>query len=429
MSSRTHTFSPKRPALAQGFVSFLAIFTLALTPAIASADTLFYSQNDIMFYDESADDPACGPGMDVQLAASRVASSVPRTLDLGQGAPQRTAALANQLMADLELTDVQAAGIIGNLMQEAGQELPPDNNQGGRRGAPSQNFASGNAYGWAQWDGPRKATFIAFAVDGGYVSSAGQPFTDAANYAYLLHELTDTYEAKVVPLLREAATVEEATNVFQREFERAGRPNMDARYDNARQVLTWLRGGQSGSTVGVSSLDCAPTQGATHPGNWGMMAFPVGDGQSDVSNPGMFTGNTSDQGGHGYIAYDIMADAGTPIYAFIDGVVNTVRNDSCTPAGKLITIYNEEHNVTVTYIHLAQFNHAQPGDQVQAGDYIASVGDTGTSCGGAHLHIDVVEGNTRPPCARETLHLCPNIFIDIGPDLYRLWNSLEDGAA
>lgn len=396
-------------------------------PAQAVSDPIFYSNNDIIFYDEAAGDPVCGNDATIQASVSKVVSSVPQDLNLGEGASQRTVNLANQLMADLELTAEQAAGIIGNLMQEAGQDLPPDINQGGRRGAPTQVFVGGNAYGWAQWDGPRKASFIAFAVDNGYVSSASQAFTDGANYAYLLHELTDTYEAKVVPILQQASSVEEATDIFQREFERAGSPNITARNSNASQVLSWMQGGESGSTVGVSGVGCGPTEGATHPGDWGQMAFPVGSTRSDVNNPQMFASGTTDMGGHGYIAYDIMSDPGTPVYAFIDGTVNLVRDDSCSPRGKLITAYNETHDVTVTYIHLGQSGHVQLGDQIRAGEQIATVGDTGTSCGGGHLHIDVVEGRSRPACARETLDICPDIFIDIGPDLYRLWQTVGEG--
>src|SRR5262249_36370806 len=63
------------------------------------------------------------------------------------------------LMRDFGLTDIQAAGILGNIGQECGgftlwQEAHP---LGGGQGG----------YGWCQWTGPRRTSFFAWCAQQG----------------------------------------------------------------------------------------------------------------------------------------------------------------------------------------------------------------------------------------------------------------------
>ncbi|MBV9287113.1 MAG: hypothetical protein JO288_04695 [Hyphomicrobiales bacterium] len=114
--------------------------------------------------------------------------------------------LVHDLMRDLGLTAVQAAGIVGNIGHECAgftllQEQRPI--RGGRGG-----------WGWCQWTGPRRADFEKWAADHGLDFSS-----DKANYGFLLEELKGT-QANSIRRLREAESVDGATTDFMNTFER-----------------------------------------------------------------------------------------------------------------------------------------------------------------------------------------------------------------
>jgi hypothetical protein len=115
-------------------------------------------------------------------------------------------AVGRRLMSDLQrdfgLTKVQAAGVVGNLDHESAgfrslQEINPLVK--GSRGG----------YGYAQWTGPRRRQFEAWAAKHGLSTASYE-----ANYGFLKHELTSTSESRVLGPLRRAQTVEQAAIVF-----------------------------------------------------------------------------------------------------------------------------------------------------------------------------------------------------------------------
>ncbi|SEB43360.1 hypothetical protein SAMN05216452_1187 [Nitratireductor aquibiodomus] len=117
--------------------------------------------------------------------------------------------IVSDLMRDLQITKEQAAGIVGNLGGETGgfkhmQELNPLV-KGSRGGL-----------GWAQWTGPRRREFEAYAAKMGLPADSY-----AANYGNLLRELKGP-EGAALAHLREQTTVEGSTLSFLDKFERAG---------------------------------------------------------------------------------------------------------------------------------------------------------------------------------------------------------------
>lgn len=362
---------------------------------------------------------------------------------LGTGAAERRVNLVRVLMRDYKLNEAQASGIVGNFMHESGgYNLPPARNQGDSSDAPPK--FDGLGYGWAQWTGGsvvrrsgklvgvggRQGTFIAFAVNNGFMRSENVKATDAANYAYLKHELANGYEDTITAVKR-ASGVRTATIAFMNTFEKPGDPQTNKRVSAAQTVFNEVtgRGGEAGNTGSrrqfsdpQEGLTCGTgsASGATVIGG---KAFPVGNKKSDVNNPGMFNNGNTDQGDHPYTAYDILADPGTPVYAYISGTVNHIGTDKCP--GRLISIYNKENNLTVSYLHLAMRGHVQDGTKVSAGQRVGAVGTDSNGCGIAHLHIDVARGNDRPGCSREN---CPSSnaskFVDIGADLFKLFQAL-----
>ena len=96
------------------------------------------------------------------------------------------------------LTEQQARGIYGNLMQESSGKLN------------AISFDGKGSYGLAQWTGDRKERLFA---------KYGKNPNRLQQLEYLWEELNTT-EKKALDKLRKASTVEEATEVFMNEFER-----------------------------------------------------------------------------------------------------------------------------------------------------------------------------------------------------------------
>ncbi len=130
-------------------------------------------------------------------------------------------ALVRDLMRDFNLTEAQAAGFVGNLDHESGgfkslQEIKPvvEGSRGG--------------YGYAQWTGPRRRAFEAWAAQNGL-----DPASYEANYGFLKYELTQTPEGAVIDKLRGANDPETAARIVSETFLRPGIPHMKSRVSRA----------------------------------------------------------------------------------------------------------------------------------------------------------------------------------------------------
>lgn len=408
-------------------VLMLALFaTFQVAPPIyAQAESGISPQqqrifdNDIQYFNYDVNKIGCG-----QNSAGTPANiTVDKGFSLGTDDKERRVNLMKALMADFQLTPEQAAGIVGNFMWESGgKNLPPDVNQGKGPGPPL--FSGG--YGWAQWTGSRQVTFIDFAIAGGYMGSKSEHATDAANYAYLKNELTTTYKS-TIPELKKFNTTDETTASFEATFEAAGKPAIANRQAFAREVLAEYNGGGAGGSTGstgATSGSACSTGGAAIVGD---VAFPLKTTKSVVSakNPGMFHDGNTEKGGHPYTAFDILADPGTEVVAFMSGTVTLLTTDKCP--GQMISIYNEQSDLTISYLHMDFGNHVNVGDTVTPGQHVGMVGPPANGCGIPHLHIDAAQGKTRPGCAREN---CPpanaSKFVDIGPQLFTTYEALPE---
>ena len=131
-------------------------------------------------------------------------------------------AVMTDLIATFDLTPVQAAAIAGNL------------------GTESQNFTAyhehGQAenkggYGWAQWTGPRRKSFFAWA-DANKLNRD----SEAASLGYLEHELQTSY-AGAITTLKAQTELTAATHSFMIRFEGPGIPNEGDRQLHAKIAL------------------------------------------------------------------------------------------------------------------------------------------------------------------------------------------------
>ena len=111
--------------------------------------------------------------------------------------------LKNKLTT-LGLESHQVAGILGSLSGESGTSLS----------SVARNPTSG-AFGIAQWLGPRLAGLKAFGKE------RGRDFkNEDIQIEFLLHELQNTSEKKSLDAIKAAKTIEEATMIWTRKFER-----------------------------------------------------------------------------------------------------------------------------------------------------------------------------------------------------------------
>lgn len=85
-----------------------------------------------------------------------------------------------------------------------------------------------------------------------------------------------------------------------------------------------------------------------------------------------------------HIGLDIIAPKGTPIYAWQD--MEIISSICGRDGGNTIFIKHKNNKRLIRLLHL-QFPII-PG-KYKEGQIIAQVGDTGSLCNGAHLHIDI----------------------------------------
>ena len=125
-----------------------------------------------------------------------------------------------------------AAGLVGNLMQDAGAEIDP--------GAVGDN---GNAFGSVQWNGPRMRSYFEYA-DG-----RGRDRLDFENQLdYLRHEGRTTEKSAWAKIMA-ANTAEEAATIASDAFWRPGVPHKERRASYANAI--YRRYGADGIPVAM----------------------------------------------------------------------------------------------------------------------------------------------------------------------------------
>ncbi len=126
------------------------------------------------------------------------------------------------------LSDMSIAAILGNLAHESGgfeklQEISPLVK--GSRGG----------YGWAQWTGPRRRDFEAWA------SRRKLPVSSfEANFGFLVHELK-TSEAASIPAVRKGTDLSSKVIAFEKAYERAGIKHYSSRIKWASKALDLIQ--------------------------------------------------------------------------------------------------------------------------------------------------------------------------------------------
>jgi len=123
----------------------------------------------------------------------------------------------SDLTRDLGVTPEVAAGIVGQLGYES------DGLQGINERQPVVPGSRGG-FGWAQWTGPRRKQFEAWSADQGLDAASPE-----ANYGFLVHELKNTPESRVLEKLQGVSDPQQAGKIFTDTFLRPGIPAYDKR--------------------------------------------------------------------------------------------------------------------------------------------------------------------------------------------------------
>ncbi len=132
-----------------------------------------------------------------------------------------------------QFEDFQVAGFPANFGVETGgfehvQEINP---LGGGRGG----------LGDGQWTGPRRIEFEAWLERRKAMGLSHAPDDYDANYSMVFRELEGGEGRRVLPKLRAARDVDEATEIVMREYERPGVLHLDRRKQYGRQALAAFR--------------------------------------------------------------------------------------------------------------------------------------------------------------------------------------------
>ncbi len=216
-------------------------------------------------------------------------------------------------------------------------------------------------------------------------------FTALVRSGQELAALNLALEADRVRLRRTAAVVEEESRVLQDTFS-----ELSSEYDALKRRLEAAarRAAQAeaqaeaeAEAASAAPTASAPTASAPTPPSApvapsGGMACPVGGAVSFIDSWG------DPRAGHTHQGVDMMAGYGTPVMAITSGVVTLASYGSS--AGNWIILSGSDGNA-YWYMHNDQ-NLVSSGSAVQAGQQIATVGDTGNAAGTPHLHFEYHPG-------------------------------------
>ena len=263
-----------------------------------------------------------------------------------------------------------ACGVLANAWAESGVE-------------PTKQQIGGNAYGLFQWD-DRKTKLMSWCQSGGYdyTSFEGQ-------MAYFFYEFNGGDSTWIsyanancagTSGFKNLISLESATTIFLRGFERAGVERLQERINKAHEYYD--KWGQYTTIPGTSGS-------ANGDGKYtGRMGWPFAGGG------GTITQNFSWNGKSGHLGMDISTRSGTgagsPLLAVDGGTVASAGwAVSHSSYGNEVNIKHKDGLYT-RYAHLSAIN-VSAGQSVSKGQQIGVEGNTGNSYG-THLHLEVHAG-------------------------------------
>ncbi len=282
------------------------------------------------------------------------------------------------------LTANQAAGVVGNMMQESG---------GGTFNLdPAITNPSSGAYGIVQWYAERKTALI------NYATSVGKPVYDVdMQINFLWKELTTSYKTSVLDPIRATKDLREPTLIWLERFEIPCLPGscggeMTIRMPMAQKAYDAFSG--MAPSTGVGPEGCSSTGAQVDISGY---AFPVGIPKDQLFNWCKWPIQTSAPYCHhdNTPAIDISIKGnqqnaiGKPVYAIYNGKIDRLNlnyNGSGCQAFQLVG----DDGWWYWYGHIR--SSVKDGQTVKAGEQVGTIGESVCSAPSTsappHLHID-----------------------------------------
>ena len=303
-------------------------------------------------------------------------------------------------------SEAATAGIMGNLEVESG--LDPTIKQHG--GGPGRGLAQWTVNG-SRWNGLLEVA-----------NEKGTTWDDLeTQLIWIDEEINSGSWISDVSAFKKSTSVETATEIFCNEYERPGVPHMDTRKNYANNYYKKFKGKLYGDvkisgtidgkvidmegSIGSEDLEASGSikNGEINANgylgdttNCGFMnasicgfSWPLKKQPKNYSKPAcQFRASRGSY--HCGDDYSHFVTIGTPVYAILDGKVETSKYGG--GYGNYIEInhgdiYNKGKNVYSLYGHLSARN-VSAGQTVKAGEMIGKAGSTGNSSG-PHLHLEL----------------------------------------
>jgi murein DD-endopeptidase MepM/ murein hydrolase activator NlpD len=124
------------------------------------------------------------------------------------------------------------------------------------------------------------------------------------------------------------------------------------------------------------------------------------------------SGDRPEACGEGHCGLDLSPGAGTPVRSVAAGIIKAIGRNPDSNGGLTIEIEHAGGDLVTRYLHLADIRpDLTTGTEVAPGEQIGSVGDTGRTSHGAHLHFEIQQCNqdgTKTP-------INPEPYVNIWP--------------
>lgn len=215
---------------------------------------------------------ATGDGEDLSLGEPEIEkpAATPRMRDFDFSTAGNASPNSNRIgyvfgrLLELGYEPHIAAGLTGNLMQESGVAI--------NTRAVGDN---GNAFGMAQWNGPRRRSYLRFAEARGK-----DPSDIDTQIAYLHHELTTSERGAAAKILN-APDARSAAQIASNEFWRPGVPHLSNRMAYAGTVMQQFESGTVPKWKGAVANNAG---GSTAFNGYGTSRGYTGTGQVSVGD-------------------------------------------------------------------------------------------------------------------------------------------------
>lgn len=194
----------------------------ATDPAATDCPTDFYADNAVTYYDKCAKEP-CASNSATSSASLSGNDNLQKIYNyfLGKG-----------------LTDIQAAGIVGNISRESGGF--PQRKQG-RPETELYPDPSGISVGWGiiQWTPGNKV--IGIAKQAGTTGSIGDLATQLDIVWWHMNDTTPTGVKNFINQYKTTTDINAATLLYEQKMEAAGSPAMADRYAAAKLAMSYAK--------------------------------------------------------------------------------------------------------------------------------------------------------------------------------------------